>query len=236
MSAPKYRYGHGISKRRPRKTLFIVFGTFAVMALLAGLVVLDLRKSVAPAIEGESRSVSQVLSDNSQHAIINEPFYSFELPPDWKEIKRNDSSLYTSVTWQATLKGQDNRYLTIYIDKIPFDMPFNKLVTVRPQGAGIVYSDVSDNCANFTVGGTQERGPLNNSKPAVTRWNKVDFMCNLPQSTDNQVGTGSESMPNAITLTGPTQGTHKYFFLYIDRNFQPDYSIFYHVLDSFRAK
>ena len=235
MSAPKYRYGHGTSKRRPRKVLFVLGGSALVFAILAGVVVLDLRRSVSPIVEGESKVVNQVLSDNAQAVVIDEPFYSFELPSDWKETGRNGDSRYTSISWQASLKGQDNRYLTLYIDRIPFDMPYNKIVTVKAQGTGISYADVSDNCANFTVGGTANGRPVT-GLPTPTKWNKVDFICNLPRAVDNQVGTGSEESPNAVTVVGPTKGAHKYFFLYSDRNFQPDYNIFYNVLSSFRAK
>jgi hypothetical protein len=58
----------------------------------------------------------------------------------------------------------------------------------------------------------------------------------LPQYIDNRIGTGSVgSGVNGVTLTGPTSGTHNYFFLYIDRNIEPDDSILYGIIQSFRA-
>lgn len=236
MSAPKYQYGHKLAKRRPRKALLVMLVSIALAGLIGGIVFLDLRKHVSPSIEGESKVVSQVLSENSHGVVVNEPFFSIELPEDWKETGRNTSGLYNSVSWQATLKGKDNRYLTIYVDRLPTDMPVNKLIAVRAQGNGLTFSDVSDNCANFTVGGSQDSRVIATSKPAPTKWNKVDFLCNLPRAIDNEIGTGSEGTPNSVTVTGASQGTHKYFFLYTDRNFQPDYSIFYNVLKSFTAK
>lgn len=235
MSAPKYRYGHGTSKRRPRKALLIVGGSMLIAAIVVGFVLLDLRKSVSPVIEGESRIVSQVLSESGQKMVVNEPTFTIELPGDWKETGRNENNQYTSITWQATLKNNDNRWLTIYIDRIPFDRAYNRIVTVKAQGPNISYTDISDNCANFTLGGNVD-GRITSGKPTPTKWNRVDFICNLPRAIDNEVGTGSEQSPNSVTITGPTMGTHKYFFLYTDRNFQPDYNIFYDVLRSFRAK
>ncbi len=236
MSAPKYRYGHGTSKRRPRKILFVVFGSIALLLILAGVVLLDLRKNTDSSIKGESRVVSQVFSDNTQKIDIEEPFYTFELPADWKEIKRNENAMYDNVTWQATAKDKQNRFLTIYVDRIPTDLPINRIVTVRAVGPSLNHNDVSDNCANFTVGGTQDGKIISGSKPIPTKWNKVDFLCNLPQAVDNQVGTGAEGSRNSVTVTGPTKGTHTYFFVYIDRNFQPDYTILYDALSSFSAK
>lgn len=236
MSAPKYRYGHGTSKRRPRKALLVFGFAIILIGLLGAFVFLDLNRSVTPVIEGEGRVVSQVLSDNSQKITIDEPFFSFELPSDWKEVSRNENAQYNSINFQATAKEKDNRYLTVYVDRIPFDKPFNRIVTVRAIGNNINYSDVSDNCANFTVGGAQGGQPVSTLRPLATKWNKVDFICNLPQLNDNQVGTASEGSPNAVTVTGATKGAHKYFFLYSDRNYQPDYNIFYDMLESFKAK
>lgn len=236
MSAPKYQYGHKPGRRRPRKALTVLVFSLLLIGIIGFIVFLDIRKNTSMGVEGESRVVSQVLSDNAQVLEVNEPFFSFELPGDWKETKRNESSLYTSISWQATLKGKDNRYLTLYIDRLPLDMPFNRLVALRAQGSSLSFSDVSDNCANFTVGGTFDTRIATGLKPTPTKWNNVDFMCNLPRVIDNEVGTGSVEEKNAVTLTGPTAGTHKYLFVYADRNVQPDYNIFYGVLRSFSAK
>lgn len=236
MSAPKYQYGHKPGRRRPRKALAVLAFSVMLIGLVGTVVYLDLRKHVTPTIEGESRVVSQVSNDNAMVNEIDEPLFYLEMPSDWKETARNDNSLYTSISWQATLKGKENRYLTLYVDRLPTDRPVNRLVALRPQGNTLGFSDVSDNCVNFTVGGTADNRTVAASKPALTKWNKVDFMCNLPGFSDNEVGTGSEGSLNSVSVTGPTKGEHKYFFLYTDRNFQPDYNIFYGVLRSFRAK
>ena len=236
MGAPRYRYGHRVEKRRPRKALLVLACSIVILGILGGMVYLDIRKHVSPTVEGESRVVSQVLSDNAQQIVVDEPFFTLELPGDWKETGRNTNNLYTSISWQATTKGKENRYLTLYIDRIPTDLPVNRLVALKAQGSGLNFSDVSDNCANFTVGGTFDTSVAARSRPAPTKWNKVDFMCNLPRVIDNEIGTGSEGSRNSVTVTGPSGATHKYFFLYTDRNFQPDYNIFYDVLRSFKAK
>ncbi|MBA3758233.1 hypothetical protein H0X10_01205 [Candidatus Saccharibacteria bacterium] len=236
MSAPKYNYGHKQAKRRPRKALVVLFSSLTLIGLIGGIMYFDLRKNVGSGVEGESRVVSQVLSDNAGQITIDEPNYSLELPSDWKETGRNTNNLYTSITWQATTKGKDNRWLTLYMDRIPLDTPVNRIVTLTVQDNTLKFNDVSDNCASFTVGGTFNTGQASTLKPALTKVNKVDFICNLPRVNDNEVGTGTEGSVNSVTVTGPSKGTHKYFFLYTDRNFQPDYGLFYDVLRSFKAK
>jgi hypothetical protein len=235
MSAQKYRYGHRPEKRRPRKLLGVLAGAFVVVGLLGALVVRDIAKNNEGPIEGESRTVSQVLSGISQQKKIDEPFFSFELPADWKETERMNHPRERSISWQAGKEGQDNRYLKLYIDTIPSDRAVNHLVPVSAQGRGLSVGDASENCATFTGGGTLDAGRAARLKPAPAKWQDVDFICNLPRVTDREVGIGSRGGMNYVELTG-SQGTHKYFFLYTDRNVQPDYNIFYEVLRSFKAK
>ena len=143
MSAQNYRYGHKSGKRRPRKALFTLASSVLLVGLIVGVIALDLRSHVSPEVQGESRVVSQVLSDNSQVKTIEEPLFRLELPVDWKEIGRNQNNLYDSISWQAGIKGQDNRYLTLYVDRIPLDYPVNRLLPVKAQGNEISFSDLS---------------------------------------------------------------------------------------------
>lgn len=236
MSAPKYKYGHRVAKRRPRKALIVLVLSILVLGAVGSFVYLDVRNSVSTEVAGESRVVSQVLSENSQVKEVKEPFFTMELPEDWKETGRNQNSLYNSISWQATEKGKDNRYLTLYYDRIPADYPVNRLLPVRAQGNTIAYGDLSDKCETFT--GTTKKGTGNavSAIPVLSKWRDVPFMCNIPRFNDNEVGTGTPEAMNSVTVTGPTQGTHKYFFVYADRNFQPDYNILYNALESFQAK
>ena len=182
-------------------------------------------------VPGTAVSIPQN-NGSSARTAFEESLYSFQLPSDWKIIATKPNS----ITWQATIKGADNRMLTIYTDVIPTTYPVNRELPLNVSGNQITYDDLSDNCANFTPGGTLDTGQAVKLKPAPSVWHGVNFICNLPQVVDNQIGTGSTAGVNTVTITGPTKGTHNYFFLYIDRNVQPDYTILYSALQSFRAK
>lgn len=159
-----------------------------------------------------------------------------QLPGDWKESRRITTTGSHTIIWQATKKGQDNRSLQIFVDTIPSSMPVNRLMPVTVQGSGLIAGDISDNCATFTGGGTLDTKQAVLQKPTLAKWQGVDFMCNLPNVVDNQIGVGAVGNPiNQVTITGPA-GTHKYFFLYTDRNIQPDYTILTDALQSFHAK
>jgi hypothetical protein len=54
--------------------------------------------------------------------------------------------------------------------------------------------------------------------------------------TRNVVGTSSPSAVNSVTLTNVGFTEHKFFFVFEDDNYNPDYGIMYNMLDSFKVK
>ena len=226
-----YKYDHGPRRHLIRHTLTILVATaLGVSAVVILLNLISSRHQHRPT-PGATTLVPQK-STTTPTITINQPLYSMQLPSDWKQIKTDAHS----VTWQATLKNMDNRTLQVFTDVIPTTFPVNRELPVTVQGSQLLYGELSDNCANFTPGGTLDVGQAEKMKPAPSVWQGVNFICNLPQVVDNQIGTGSTAGINTLTVTGLSQGTHSYFFLYIDRNIQPDYTIIYNALQSFQAK
>jgi hypothetical protein len=232
--SPKYRYDHRVGKHRKRQVLVVLATLVTVFGLFGFIIANDLSKNKAHEQSGPSNNVKQVLGDTSRQT-INESEFTMELPRDWKETGRKNSRTEHSISWQATKKNEDNRYLTIYIDIIPTDKAVNRLLPVTAKENGLSHGEVSDKCENFTVGGTANAQDAMKLKPAPSKFQQVDFICNLERIVDNDVGTGSNNGINTVIVAGP-KGTHKYFFLYTDRNVQPKYSILYDTLDSFKAK
>lgn len=233
---PNYRYG----RQNPKKTKKKGFLLLLIVLLLAGfaglLIYKDIISNGDTAVEGKSNTVAQASTESIKAHLVNEPYFSMELPHDWKEIDRKNVANEKSITWQATAKGQDNRSLKLYIDVIPSDIAINRLLPVSAQSNRLSYGTVSDNCANFTKGGTMDAGEASKLPPTPAKWQKVDFICDLPRFIDNQIGTGTPGSINSVSIAGPSKGGHKYFFLYIDRNFQPDHNILYNAIKSFEAK
>lgn len=192
----------------------------------------DMRRSNSTQeVAGVSRSVEQA-EDAIVPArlVVNEPLFTLQLPADWKEVERRSDHVEQSVTWQAKTKDQDNRWLKIYYDVIPRGLDVNRLLPLDVVGSGVQYRQLSENCKNFTT------AKSDNKTPQPSRWDNVDFICDLASFNDNRVGTGTAGQLNATKITGARQGEHAYMFVYIDRNIQPDYTIFYDALKSFQAK
>jgi hypothetical protein len=229
----RYSYDHRSSRHLLRQTLLVLVISAFLIIVAGGIFVLTTERQRA-IVKGGSRLIPQAASTTT-YQTITEPDYTFQLPSDWKQTGSQDTPSQHSVSWQATLKGADNRYLTIYTDPIPASYPVNRELPVTPNGASLTFGQLSNNCETFTIGGTTNAAQADQLKPAPSVWQGINFICNLPQFIDNQIGTGSPGSVNSVTLTGPKSGTHNYFFLYIDRNIEPDYTILYNIIQSFHA-
>ncbi len=224
------------SRHHSRSKLKLGFVLFSVMAFIAVLVAggmfiyNDLRLNQSEPVEGQERTVSQVLG-NTDTKFVDEPNFSFELPGDWREIDRVQTDRENSITWQATLRNEDNRYLTLHINTIPDDAVV-RLLPVTVNGSRMQRGQLSGNCSSFT--GLQEQS----TNRALARWENVDFLCDTSNRVNtNIIGTGQEGQPqNTVEITGESSGTNQYFFLYKDQNIRPNFDILYSAVNSFRAK
>jgi hypothetical protein len=230
----KYRYDHQSHKHRKRHA-FMIFSISAFVVAILAIVILTLINQTTKKINSVSGATEVVgtVSDNpaSSEVVINEPYYTFNIPNTWKMIKSVSNPVQNSITWESFEKDATNRYFTVYTDPIPPTYPVNLELPVEAHGSTLSFGSLSDNCADFT-----NTTGVKSLVPVLAKWQDVNFWCNSPNYVDNQVGTGSVGAVNSVALTGPDSGTHHYFFLYIDRNTSPDYSILYSILNSFQAK
>jgi hypothetical protein len=210
--------------------------TAVVAGVLVGLFILfNHYQPKHKVVVGKAVSVPQLVT-TTPVITIKEPTYTIQLPSDWVQVASEDVPNDHSVTWQATAKYYDDRILQIYVDSSPTTFPVNAELPIQPNGNRLTVGTLSQNCSDFTPGGTQNTVQAETLPPKETEWDSVNFMCDLARFTDNQIGTGTVGSPiNTTTITGPTKGTHTYFFLFSDRNINPDETILYNALDSFRA-
>jgi hypothetical protein len=147
---------------------------------------------------------------------------SLSFPGDWREIDRVERANEQSITWQATLRDEDNRWLKLYINTIPEDEAVVRLLPVSVDGAQMSRGQMSGHCNTFTGATVQgERYPL-------AKWEDVEFWCDANRAVNtNIIGTGQQGQPpNTIEITGENSGTNRYFFVYRDQNIRPNFDIF----------
>lgn len=232
----RYRYGHRPGRRRRTRVLIVLAVSLVILGIGGGIIGYDLYKNRNKPVSGAGRTVAQALDENVNKLSIDEPTFTMELPGDWKELERHSSNLTHSITWRSTQKNGDNRLLQLHIDIIPATKSVNRLLPVAAVGNGLTTNgDVSENCASFTKGGSFNTSEAQKQVDTPAKYQTIDFICDLPRVTDNEVGTGSKDGINMVKVKG-AKGEHKYFFVYTDHNIQPDYTILTNAIRSFKAK
>ncbi len=230
-------YAYNRRHRTPRGRFLLT--TLEIIVVLGavgiGLFVwLQHQKPKVKTVSGASISIPQTITKPAV-LHISEPSFTMQLPADWKQATSVDNPTQHYVTWQGTGNDDTDRSLTIYIDIIPTTTPVNRELPLTAQNNQLSYGQISDNCSGFTPGGTQDVAQAEKLAPAPSVWQGVNFICNLPRVVDNQTGSGSSAGINTVVVNGPKAGSHKYFFLYTDRNIHPDDTILYNAIQSFRA-
>lgn len=234
MSEQSYHYR---KKRRLKKKWRWAIVVFVVLLLaIGGFIASDIYRNRSQTATGEAK-VTQLTYDNKGPKLtINEPTFTLQVPGDWKEVSRMQTTEQNNITWQATKAKEDNRFMTVYIDKIPRSLAINKLLPLEAVGNKLRHGSISDNCVAYTEGGELNANSALHAKDTPAKWEEVTFMCDLPKFADNVVGTSSREGINYVSVTGKEKGKHSYFFTYTDHNIRPDYSIFIDIVSSFEAK
>lgn len=231
----KYQLDHKPAQHRRKSVFIVLFMTLLIIGAIGYVVWRDIRKNSDNQVTGKTQVIQQAKNDSVNTLVVNEPLFSMGLPGDWKELKRQKNETENYITWVSS-STNSARMLRLYIDIIPTTLPVNRELAVTAQGNAIMVGDISENCATFTKGGTLNVHEAALLKETPAKWNTVDFICDLPRVNDNEVGTGSTDGVNTLTLTGPTKGPHKYFFLYTEHSSQANYEILNNALRSFKAK
>lgn len=227
-----YTASHRQRKRRPLIGFLILFG--CISAVVAFVLWWFL-------IRGDDLQVVSVGSTATREVGVAEPtteyrtsLYRIELPLTWIDKgRKNPVSDSVYYEYQNTAKNYDNRYLRIYVDKYPADLPINKLLPVTAVNNTLVPAVVSEDCSSFSMPANQKPAT---PKPdfIAAKWQGVSFTCDLKQ-TDNKVGTASAEEGYGATVQGSNGEKHRYFFVYIERNVRADYQFLPTVIKSFKA-
>ncbi len=233
-------YKHGRAVRRINYLAGITI-TASVLALSGGIYFFFISKSkTSNATSNQTPLVTKHEATAGVSLTVSEPLFSMQLPGQWKESARDNDPSFHSIQWNYTGGKSSDKWVRIYMDTIPTTMAFNYLLPVVPsEGGGLSPGQISDNCVNFTQGANPANRDASTpiaSESLTARWQQVTFPCDNTHTSHQVVGTGSTEGGNVVTVTGPTRGSHKYFFMFKDDNYHPDYSLFSSVLSSFKAK
>jgi hypothetical protein len=228
----RYQRRHAPWQNFRRKALIVVAAIILVTAVLVGWYIDS--TSGTTIIHNSTARTTYVSTSNSPVQTFSEADFTIQLPTDWKFIGQTTGP-YDFYTWQETTKYEDNRVLDIYVDTIP-NTAVNRLQPVTADGNRLQVGTLSDTCLTFTGPSVSSAQAAQSLPNQLAKWQGVNFMCDLANYNEDSVGTSSLQGINTVTLTGPITGRHSFFFLYVDHNIQPDYTIFSNALGSFRVK
>lgn len=232
-----YKQGRPIRRHNFKMLLAILI---IVLAVVAGIYFLFIAQNNNKMVVISKSSIVTTTAKSSPSITIDEPLFTLQLPGQWRETARNSQPGYQSIQWNWVAKDAPGRWVRIYIDTIPANFALNYLQPVTANNNGLDLGQMSDNCVTFTQGATPSTNrdvSVPQSQEALpARWQGVSFLCDNSHVSHQVVGTGSTDGGNAVTTSGPVHGAHKFFLVYADDSYHPDYSIFMNVLESFKAK
>jgi hypothetical protein len=224
-----YRVG---TRRKRKRIMWSAIGLAVLVSGLAGGLFVQRLLHPKTTLNQSQAVVTQVKASAVPTKVYDEAAFSIELPNDWK-IGERSTAPYNVYRWQGTSKSSNATMLEIYQDTIPLNFVVNHVLAVTANGNQVAADgEISDNCANFT----KDTSPTPGAYGVHGKWQGVDFLCDLSNTARNVVGTSSLTGINSVTIKGPTNNSHKFFFTFTDHSLSSDYTPFYNALLSFRVK
>jgi hypothetical protein len=226
------------ANKRQRK--FKVFFSFLLVAIpfLFALAILIWFVFLRPSETSASftKNGQQIAQVQEARQEFSNELFKISLPVGWVDKgKQNPTADKVFYEYDSGVKNNDNRWLHVYVDVFPRNFPINKLLPIDVSSDGKINPGIiSDDCTTFT--GSPANG---SSTPAASdvwsaKWQGVAFTCAMKKA-DNYVGTASEQEGYAVTIPSSNGKKHSYFFVYIDHNVRPNYTLFIDALKSFQT-
>jgi hypothetical protein len=223
-----YRLRQRIKHHAPMYGLLLII---PVAVIIAGITLHNLMQPHT-VLKQSSPVTYSVGATSAPPQRIAKSFFTFDLPAHWVAAQP-PAVAYTVYSWQGAAGTEESpRRLDVYVDTIPTTLAVNRLLPVQSNVDRInLVGDVSDNCTTFTAPTEQSRA----AGSAASKWNGVNFLCDVSNYERTVAATGSTENINTVTVTGPTTGAHRVLLLYTDNSGNPDYSIFTAIVRSFHA-
>jgi len=229
-----YKHGKPIYKFSYRPLLAILTGSFVLVGLAYYFIVV--KSSTKTTLSNNNKPLVSTVKNADGNTTVDEADFSFNLPGKWKLSAQNWDARYKSWQWQFQDKRYAGRLFMVYEDRIPTNAAYNYMLPVSASGNGLQVGQISTNCTNFTTDQTIVSTNVSGTTAALSKWQGISFLCDYDRQQLQYVGTSSQEGINVVTLTGPTRGTHKYFFLYEDNDISPDLGVAGNILPSFHSK
>jgi hypothetical protein len=233
-------YKHGKpTYRLTHRPMFVIL--VAILVIMAVGYFFIIRPNSKNRFNNDPNARTTTIKDTSpSDTPIDGDVFTAVLPGGWQLTGKDFDARYHSYQWNSSDKKNNGRLFRVYVDTIPTTQAVNYLLPVKVQDNTMSFGTVSDNCVNFTQGAVpEEQRPVNIPVDKIalpSRWDLVDFLCDNGNVSHQVVGAASSEGLNTVTLSGPTKGKHKFFFMYQDNSINPDFGQFDRILSTFKVK
>ncbi len=222
----------GKSKKSRRARRLIVLLIVVALAVTGYIIVKNMLKPQT-VLKQSNSTQSKISYDDTKIKHYELPDFTIDIPAVWTQVAR-PAGPYQSYSWQTSDHGTNGQVIEIFEDTIPPNYGFNRALIVSGQGDHLnIEGTASDNCSKYT-----KKQPTSTSQvSSVAKWQGVDFLCDLGNTSRDVIGTSSTDGLNTVNLTSPSTGaTHKFLFSYTNHSVNPDYTVFYQALKSLRMQ
>jgi hypothetical protein len=227
-------YRLGQTYRRGRKV-----GKYLFAALLLGVIGSyvyfkhDAKNNTQITVASTNQITKEIKSADATF-LVSEPLFRLTLPIGWKETGRVNKP-YNYIEWRDTNESTTARSMRLYTDLIPTNLAVNRELPVKAEADRLIPGEASNNCSSFVGLNSPTPAGASNAKATEARWKDIPFLCDLPNYTREVTGTGSTGGINTVSVVGPKNGKHNYFFLYTDHTGQPEFDVLIKIVSSFVA-
>lgn len=220
------------TKKRRRLMRLIIF--LIVMALaVAGYITVKNMLKPQTVIKQSRATERKVTYDDAKTKRYELPDFTINIPVAWTQLAR-PAGPYQSYSWQTSSAGSNGQLIEIFEDTIPPNYGFNRALIVSGQDDHLnIEGTASDNCSKYTKKQASTPGQIS----SIAKWQGVDFLCDLGNTTRDVIGTSSTDGLNFVILNNTSTGAaHKFLFSYTNHGLNPDYNVFYQALQSLKMQ
>lgn len=228
-----YRLGRHSHRKHKKHLWRVILLSVIVLCALVTVTIVNFLQDDNTKISKTNAVTREYAPEGANPQVFTHSQYEISLPTDWRLLERSTDP-YTVYRYQAGKKGADNRWLEVYVDRLPPEKAVNRLMPVQITDNKIKPAGpISDNCT--LLDGTRNPGPSPVASSPVS-WQGIQFLCDRANYTRNVVGVGSTAMNSRLVLSGPKGNNRTFIIIYTDHNANPDYYILSSALQSLEVR
>ncbi|HVX24285.1 MAG TPA: hypothetical protein VG992_03010 [Candidatus Saccharimonadales bacterium] len=217
-------------KKHPRRRKLLWLFLLAFITAMVVLIIWILHHIKPDTVIHQSKAITTKVTFATHTKHYDEGVFSIDIPTGWKLAPRPPHT-YTSFTWKTSTNGSDGQVIEIYQDTIPVNFAVNRMLVVESEDNHLTVDEpASDDCQNYTRTGVGTY----NATGFLAKWQGVSFLCDANNTERDVIGTSSADGVNTVIMRSNDGTKHRFFFTYTDYQLNPDYTLFYNALRSFK--